>query len=109
MFLNNQNNKGHFPAQILVKYKYLAHMEPYKLGVRYLANLFYLYKTNWSKWKNMNTIHLLINHRSYSDVFSPVTSYNEANYRLRNTTFADMIEDVVQRIQPFLLKHIIEI
>ena len=66
-----------------------------------------LYKTkSWKQWKKMDTIHLLINHRSYLDKDSPIKEFDEiikrgttfyglkTNWSMIPKKYADDIEDL---------------
>ena len=57
-----------------------------------------LYKTkNWSKWKQMDSIHLLINHRSYLDKESNIKEFNEINIQNYQFTFGEIAKDILTK------------
>jgi hypothetical protein len=87
------------PAKILLKHKYLAHAVKFKLGTHMLINN--LYKANWPESKTLDTIHLLINHRSYLDKESPIKEFNEINIKTYKYTYGEMVRDILNRTNSF--------
>jgi len=91
-------NGGYYPAEILLKDRNLAHIVKYKLGTQMLIGQ--LFKTkNWSEWKQMDTIHLLINHRSYLDKDSSIKEFNEINIINYEYTFGEIARHILNASQ----------
>ncbi|CAF0702834.1 unnamed protein product [Brachionus calyciflorus] len=88
---------GMVPAKIMLKHRYLAHVVKYRLGTQMLVNE--LYKSVWDEWKNLDTIHLLINHRSYLDEKSPIKEFNDTNIRDYNFTYGHMCREIITKLK----------
>ena len=83
-------------SKALKKHKFLAHAINIKLGTYIYSNQ--LYKMNdWKKWKDLETIHLLINHRFYSDKESPIKDFDEQNIWTYNRTYGIMVRSILRR------------
>lgn len=65
-----------------------------------------LYKKYWKEWKEMDSIHLLINHRYYLDKDSPIKEFDEINIKNYNFTYGQMCRTVMEKIK---LLHQVEI
>ena len=87
------------PAKILLKHRYLAHAVKNKLGTHMLVHN--LYKTYWPEWKSLDSIHLLINHRSYLDKDSPIKTFNEINIINYKFTYGYMVRDILNKSKIF--------
>ena len=87
------------PAQILSKNRELAHVVKEKLGTHMLIHN--LFKSYWKGWKDLDTIHLLINHRSYLDKESPIKDFDEFNIKTYNYTYGFMVRDILDRQRLF--------
>jgi hypothetical protein len=87
------------PSRILGKYSYLANLVEYKLGTHNL--IVALYKLYWPEWTNLQTVHLLMNHRYYLDVESPIREFNETNIIGYNYTYGYMVRNITSRIIVF--------
>lgn len=74
----------------------MAHAVKEKLGTHMLIHN--LYKTYWPGWKDLDSIHLLINHRSYLDKESPIKEFNEFNILDYNRTYGFMVRDIMTRM-----------
>ena len=61
-----------------------------------------LFKTYWAEYKSLDSIHLLINHRSYLDKESPIKEFNEENIKTYNFTYGEMCRNVLDRMKPYL-------
>ena len=57
---------------------------------------------NWKKWKTLDSIHLLINHRSYLDKESPIKEFNETNIWTYNRTYGIMARKILRRVNLYL-------
>ena len=57
-----------------------------------------LYRLQWKEWKNLTTIHLLINHRFYLDKTSPIKTFNELNIWTYNYTYGEMVRNILHFI-----------
>lgn len=80
----------------------LAHIVRIKLGTHMLiGNLF---KTYWPGWKELDSIHLLINHRSYLDKESPIKDFDETNIMTYNYTYGEMCRVVLSKIKLLIPK-----
>jgi len=93
-------NAGYAPAHILLTQRNLAHAVKIKFGTHNLVTE--LYKQYWPEWKNLDTIHLLINHRHYQDAQSPIKEFNETNIQNYQYTYGEMCRTILQRIKPYL-------
>jgi hypothetical protein len=60
-----------------------------------------LFKSYWKEWRNMDCIHLLINHRSYLDKESPIKEFNESNIKDYKFTFGEIARELIQRSGAF--------
>ena len=92
-------NGGYYPARILLSNRYLAHSVKLKLGSHSLVHE--LYFSNSFNWKNLDSLHLLINHRSYMDPNSPIKEFDEINVKTYNFTFGDIARDLIKRSNAF--------
>lgn len=90
------------PAKILLRDRYLAHAVRISLGTHMLIHQ--LYKINWPEWRTLDTIHLLMGHRSYLDKESPIKEFSEKNIRTYNFTYGFMCREILDRIKPYLSK-----
>ena len=95
-------NKGMVPAKILLRDRYLAHAVRYTLGTHMLVQQ--LYHSYWPEWRSLDTIHLLMGHRSYLDKDSPIKEFNEDNIKTYDRTYGEMCRTILERIQPYLNK-----
>jgi hypothetical protein len=75
----------------------MAHAVKIKLGTHMLIHD--LYQTYWSEWKELDTIHLLINHRSYLDKESPIKDFDENNIQNYNQTYGYMVREILNKIK----------
>lgn len=91
------------PAKILLRDRYLAHAVRISLGTHMLINQ--LYKIYWPEWRTLDTIHLLMGHRSYLDKESPIKEFSEQNIRTYNFTYGFMCREILDRIKPYLNKN----
>ena len=83
-------NAGHVPAIILRKYSNLATIVKIRLGTKmHIDELFR--KQNWNNWKELDCIHLLINHRSYLDKDSAIKEFDEKNIWTYNRTYGVIV------------------
>lgn len=58
-----------------------------------------MFSINWSKWKSLDAIHTLINHRSYLDKISPnLTEFNEFNIINYNYTYGVMVREILAKM-----------
>lgn len=90
--------------KILKQHGYLAHSVPLKLGTHMLVK--YLYKQYWPDWRHLDSIHLLMGHRSYLDKNSTIRVFDEKNIQSYNFTYGEMCREVLKNIRPFLKKRI---
>ena len=92
-------NAGDIPGRILKAHPYLAHFVTGKLGVSIWTYRIYL--SDWSAWKKMYTLHLLINHRHYLDKanYAKVKEFDEINVFKLNNTFGKMARNVLKRMK----------
>jgi hypothetical protein len=64
---------------------------------------FELFESYWNDWKELDTIHLLINHRDYMDPnYSTIKEFDEINILNYNFTFGFMCREVMTRIKKFI-------
>ena len=56
----------------------------------------------WNDWKDMNCIHLMINHRSYLDKESPIKDFDELNIWTYNRTYGIMVRSILRRANLFI-------
>ena len=55
-----------------------------------------LYKSQWPQWRQQDTIHLLINHRSYLDPhFKEYPAFDNINIANYSYTFGDMAREML--------------
>jgi hypothetical protein len=59
----------------------------------------HLFHENWPEWKEMSTVHLLINHRIHMDKQSNITEFDEENIKTHNYTYGEMCRQVLKRIE----------
>ena len=57
---------------------------------------------NWKGWTNLETIHLLINHRNYMDKESPIKEFNEENIWTYNRTYGIMVRSILKHANLYL-------
>ena len=69
-----------------------------KLGTENLINELYFMK-DWQGWRNLDSLHLLVNHRSYLDKDSPVKVFNDTNIQTYRFTFGKIARDILNRSQ----------
>lgn len=84
-------NAGERPTrEVLYHHPELCHRVKLRFGVHMLMRE--LYDTaDWSDWKSQDTIHLLINHRSYLDPhYKEFPEFNEQNINHYPFTFGQM-------------------
>ncbi len=58
-----------------------------------------LYFDKWNAWKQLDAIHLLINHREYLDPDSPIKEFDEFNIRKYNYTYGYMVRDIMKKMK----------
>ncbi len=75
----------------------LAHAVSRKLGTMNLIEE--LYMMNWTEWRSLDTMHLLINHRAYLDEESEIKEFDEANIQTYYFTYGEMCRDILSRIK----------
>ncbi len=90
-------NAGNMAAKLLNKHLYMAHTVKSKLGTDMLIHK--LYKTYWLEWKEFDTVHLLINHRSYLDKNSPIRHFDEFNIQNYNYTYGYMVREILDKMK----------
>ena len=61
-----------------------------------------LYRSYWSHWKDLDTIHLLMAHRSYLDAESPIKEFDEENIKTYRFTYGEMCRSILERMKPYL-------
>ena len=66
-------------------HRYLAHSVKIKFGSHNLVRELYFTQTN--EWKKLDSLHLLINHRSYLDPNSPIKDFDEKNVQTYSFSF----------------------
>ena len=96
-------NAGIVSTNVLLKNPNLAKIVDYKLGTHYLTNK--LYKYYWPKWREMEAMHLLINHRLYMQPHTP-KEFDEFNIWNINYTYGEMCRDVLKRANLFIPKFV---
>lgn len=101
-------NAGQRPAEILRKHGYLAYAVKIKLGAHMLFSELYE-EHNWKQWRTLDSIHLLINHRSYLDANSTIKEFNETNIWTYNRTYGIMVRSILRRANLYLPKKGLEI
>ena len=69
-----------------------------KLGTENLINELY-FMEDWQGWKNLDSLHLLVNHRSYLDKDSPIKLFNDTNIQTYQFTFGKIARDILNRSQ----------
>ena len=72
-----------------------------KLGTQDLVKELYR-KENWNEWTTYDSIHLLINHRSYLDKESPIKDFDELNIWTYNRTYGIMVRSILRRANLFI-------
>ncbi len=106
-------NGGHVPAKILLDFPQLAHVVENKLGTQDLVYELYgahneRFKgrkppnPNWHEWKNFDTIHLLIGHRFYLDMYSPIKDFTEENIWNYDEAYGRMCRTILRRANLFI-------
>ena len=90
-------NAGERPTvEILYRRPELLHRVKWKFGVHQLMAK--LYASQWPKWRNMDTIHLLISHRYYMDPqYEDIPVFDEVNIANYSYTFGEMARRVLPR------------
>lgn len=68
-----------------------------KLGTHDLTDQ--LYKKNWPGWKDLQTIHLMINHRFYLDETSRIKEFDEDNIQDYKFTYGAMCLTVMKKFE----------
>lgn len=89
-------NAGERPTvEVLQRRPELLHRVKLKFGVHMLISN--LYKKVWNEWRQQDTIHLLINHRSYLDKehIKEYPEFNEKNIKDYPYTFGIMAREVL--------------
>jgi len=88
-------NAGERPTvEVLYKRPELLHRVKLKFGVHMLVPKLYL--TQWPEWRQQDTIHLLINHRSYLDPhFKEYPAFDNVNIANYSYTFGDMAREML--------------
>lgn len=61
-----------------------------------------LYKSNWTEWKQLDTIHLLMGHRSYLDKDSPIKEFDDVNIQNYKYTYGEMCRLVLDRMRAYM-------
>jgi hypothetical protein len=93
-------NAGHVPAIILRDYSFLARIVKIRLGTQNFVD--HLFKMDWNGWRDLNSVHLMINHRYYLDKDSPIKEFNETNIWTYNRTYGVMVRTILRRANLFL-------
>jgi len=57
---------------------------------------------DWDGWREFSTIHLLINHRSYLDEYSPIKEFNETNIWTYNQAYGKMVRIILRQANIFV-------
>ena len=93
------------PAIILREYSFLAKVVKIKLGTQsFIDQLFKMQK--WNDWKDMNCIHLMINHRHYLDKdYQSLKEFNETNIWTYDRTYGVMVRTILRKAKLFLPKN----
>ena len=68
-------NAGGYATHVLLKNREIAHRVKIQLGTHMLIHK--LFKSYWPDWTKLDSIHLLINHRSYLDKESPIKEFGK--------------------------------
>ena len=101
-FFRYYNAGDHPTANVLLKYPELVHREEYRLGIHFMMRQLYQsadFRTMWRE--ELDTVHLLINHRSYLDFyFKDYRFFNERNIIHYPYTFGDMGRRVLNYTPP---------
>ena len=74
----------------------MVHTVSGSLGVGIYSG--HLYRTIWDGWRKKDCIHLLINHRYYTDRNSTIKEFDEINIRDYNRTFGIMAREVLKKL-----------
>ncbi|XP_032799730.2 uncharacterized protein LOC116936631 [Daphnia magna] len=92
-------NAGDNPtASVLMKHPELVHREPKRLGVHFMLREMFQESDNFPWYEKLDTVHLLINHRSYLDMFYKDYRYfNERNILHYPFNFGEMARLVLNR------------
>jgi hypothetical protein len=93
-------NGGYEPQKILLKHRYLVHQNKLDLGTQMLVGNLY-YNKDWKEWKDMDAMHLLLNHRSYLDKESPIKEFDEINIKNYTFTFGKITRSIFQKAHVF--------
>ena len=87
------------PALILLKNDNLAHAVRNKFGTQMLIEELYEMK-DWKEWIEYDTIHLLVNHRSYLDLnYNETKEFDEFNILNYNYTFGEMCRKILFKMK----------
>ncbi len=82
----------------------MAHKVYLNLGTQNVFTELYLW-SNWHEWRKMDSIHTLINHRSYLDTETPwIKEFDEFNILNYTRGYGEMCRDVLERIKDFETK-----
>lgn len=105
-------NAGFVPSKILLEFPQLAHVVENQFGTQDLV--YELYgahnqrfpgrqppNPNWHAWKNFETIHLLIGHRFYMDMHSPIKNFTEHNIWTYDQAYGRMCRSILRRADVF--------
>jgi hypothetical protein len=57
---------------------------------------------NWNGWRDLNSVHLMINHRHYLDKESPIKEFNETNIWTYNRTYGAMVRTILRKANLFI-------
>ena len=101
LFIFRYYNAGDHPtASILAKHPELVHREKTRLGTQYMLGEMYQFAGYpWNE--KLDTVHLLINHRSYLDVhFKDYRYFNERNIIHFPYKFGEMARRVLNYNPP---------
>lgn len=90
-------NAGERPSEILTSEPHLAYREPVRLGTEFRMRELYQETLGVSNLTSrLDTVHLLMRHRNYLDVyFKDYRYFNERNIRHYPFTFGDLARDVM--------------
>jgi hypothetical protein len=81
-------------VEVLYKKPELLHRVKLKFGVHMLLHK--LFNDMWMEWRDQDTIHLLVNHRSYLDPhFKQIPEFTEDNIKNYTYTFGIMAREVL--------------